>query len=200
MLFDETLLRIKARLRALFPADWLGVAGDKFRQTGAVLAEYSREHIRPEERLDELPDLAWNRVKGEANEKHSQALVNFADEEAKKIANELARRTADDQAREAKASADKMEAEARLSQSSDMAARIALVERCRALGVLPVWDQFGHMTFLKAPKNLDWNELTQKLLDAEEPTRIAGSRTQTSPAAARKSGSKRAKRPQRSKK
>jgi hypothetical protein len=126
-LFEETLLRINAKLRALLPADWLGVAGDKFRKTGAVLADYSREHIRPEERIDELPDLAWNRVKGEANEKHSQALVNFADEEAKKIANELARRTANDKVREAKASADKMEAEARLSQSNDLAARIGLV-------------------------------------------------------------------------
>ncbi len=152
-----SLFNIGARLRALLPSDWFGVAGKRFLKTGEVLAEYSREHIRPEEKVEELPDLAWNRVKGEANEKHSQALVNFADEESKRIANELARRTADDKAREARASANKMEAEARLSQTSELTARISLVKECRALGVLPVWNRRGAITFLKAPDGLDWS-------------------------------------------
>jgi len=133
-----------------------------------MFADFSRDHIRPQEKLEELPDLAWNRVKGEANEKHSKALLNFADEESKKIANEIARRTVDEKVREAKASATRLEAEARLSQTNEMLARVTLVERCKSMGVLPVWNRSGEMTFLNAPANFDWDGLTQRLLSQDE--------------------------------
>jgi hypothetical protein len=140
--------RIRVKLRALLPEEWFGAAGEKFRKTGEVLAEYSRDHIHPEDKVKEFPDLAWSRVRGEAYEKLASALKNFEDVESSKIANELARRTADDKAREAKASADKMESEVRLSQASEFKGRIELIERCRQIGVLPVWNAAGEMTFI----------------------------------------------------
>jgi hypothetical protein len=128
--------------------------------------------VRPEERLVEAPDLAWNRIKGEANEKHSQALVNFAEEEEKRIAIELARNTLGNQIRASKAAADKLEAEARLAQTNELAGRLELLERCRQLGVIPLWDNAGRMVFSKSPKDLDWDGLEQHLLLGAEETPV----------------------------
>ena len=50
------------------------------------------------------------------------------------------------------------------SETNEMLARITLVERCRQLGVLPVWHAPGKMTFLKAPADFDWQALTSKLI------------------------------------
>jgi hypothetical protein len=41
-------------------------------------------------------------------------------------------------------------------------------ERCRQIGVLPIWSRSGKMTFVKAPQDFDWDGLTQKLVTAEE--------------------------------
>jgi hypothetical protein len=85
--------------------------------------------------------------------------------------NEIAKRTADHKVREAKASAEKMEADARRAQTNEMMARLALVERCQQLKVLPIWDKNGQMTFLEAPENYDWEGFKHVLLSASEPNR-----------------------------
>lgn len=165
---DSLAIRIKARLRGLLPTDWMGKAGDQFRKTLQALGAYSKEHIRPEERLEELPDLAWNRVRGEADEKYSQAMLNFAKEESTRIENEAAKRVAEYKLREASASADESEAEARLAQTNELMARINLADRLKQTGLLPIWDESGKMIVVRAPSNLDWDELTARLISTEQ--------------------------------
>jgi hypothetical protein len=166
-LFDH----VKAKLRALLPTDWWGEAGDRFRATGLVLSEYNRDHLHLGGKLDEAPDLAWNRIKGEANEKYYNSLKSFEEIESVKLANELARRTVEDKIREAKATADKAESSARLAAADEMKARLDLLARCKDLGVFPFWDATGNMRFEKAAANVDWDEISNKLLaeSAESP-------------------------------
>lgn len=90
-MFDlaEFLTRVKAKVQALLPEQWRGEAGERFRNTLAGVSDYSKKNIRVTERLEEAPDILWDTLK----QKSSQALLNAAEEEQKRIETELARRT-----------------------------------------------------------------------------------------------------------
>ena len=45
-----------------------------------------------------------------------------------------------------------------------MDARLQLFDKLRLRGALPVWDDEGNMTVLKAPSNFDWDTLQNRLL------------------------------------
>ena len=96
--------------------------------------------------------------------KSSEALRNAAEEENKRIASELARQALPDKARQEKATAERMETEARISKIKEIEERVALVERLRAANSVPIWDAHGNMKILKAPSNYDWDGLTTALL------------------------------------
>lgn len=158
-MFDGAL---KVKIKAL----GLRLPGRKLHDTLKAISLYCQKHIQPKVNLEELTDLTWKRARGEGNEKLAQALKTYAEEEFQIIANLLAQRTADHQVRASRASADKLESEARLSETKELSARLDFVERCRCLGVLPIWNKSGHMTVIKAPELFNWNELAAYLLGA----------------------------------
>src|ERR1039457_540080 len=112
------LMRVRAKVRALLPEHWRGAAGERFRQTAATISEYSQEHVRVRERMEEAPDVIWDSLK----ERSSRTLVNAAEEEGKRIASELARQTLTDKTRQERATAERLEAEARISKISEIQA------------------------------------------------------------------------------
>ena len=104
--------------------------------------------------------MLWNTLK----EKHSRTLVNFADEEQKRIAAELSKMTLQDKVRQEKATADRMEADARAAILKELEGRIAFVDKLRELRLIPLWDARGNMMFVKAPPNYDWDGLAGEML------------------------------------
>lgn len=156
--------RVLAKVRALLPKQWRSEAGRKLRDAVGGISEYSQKDIRIRERLQEAPDVLWNTAKV----KSSEALLKAAEEENKRIASELARQTLADKARQEKATADRMETEARISKIKEMEERIAFVEKLRAANAVPVWDRHGNMKVVKAPPDYDWDGLTSALLEAAD--------------------------------
>ena len=169
------LMRVRAKVRALLPEHWRGAAGERFRQTAATISEYSQEHVRVRERMEEAPDVIWDSLK----ERSSRTLVNAAEEEGKRIASELARQTLTDKTRQERATAERLEAEARISKITEIQARLTFVERLQGVGVVPVWDIQGNMMFIKAPDSYDWDGLKNRLLigtDVSVPPNASSSR------------------------
>jgi len=154
--------RIVARVRAILPEHWRGNAGKRYRETTEVISAYSKKNIRIKERLDETPDVIANTLKLKSND----ALLKAAEEENKRIANELARETLSDKARQEKATADRMETEARTAKIKELQERITLVDKLRAINCIPVWDKEGNMRVLKAPAYYDWDGLTSAIVQS----------------------------------
>jgi hypothetical protein len=156
--------RLKARIVALLPEQWRGDAGKRFRETIDAMSEYSGKNIRIKEKLQEAPSVLWETAKI----KSSQALVNAAEEEQRRIDTELARRTLADKARQEKATADKLESDARVSIIVEMEARLQFVEKMRGMNIVPVWNSQGQMTFVKTPPAFDWDGITQRLITTRD--------------------------------
>lgn len=158
------LTRLRISVRALLLEHWKGQAGQRFRETVNTVSEFTKEHVKPGERLKEAPDMLWDTLK----EKSSRTGVNLADEEQKRIASELARRTLEDKARQESAIADRLETEARMAKIQEQQTRLDFVEKLRKINVVPVWDARGSMIFAKAPTDYDWDGLTSRLLQARD--------------------------------
>jgi hypothetical protein len=158
------LTRLKVRVAAMLPEHWRGSAGQRLQETINTLSEYSEKNIRIKDKLEEAPNVLWETLK----ERSSRALVNAAEEELRRIDIELARQTLADKARQEKANADRLETEARVSRVNEMEARLCFVEKLRRLSTVPVWDHRGRMMFVKAPANFNWDELTQRLITADD--------------------------------
>lgn len=158
------LTRVTARIRALLPRHWRGHAGQRFRETITTISEFTKEHVRVAERVQEAPDVLWDTLR----EKGSRALVNVADEEQKRIAIELARVTLRDKARQERATADRLETEAKIIKIHELEARFALIEKLRTLNVVPVLDSNGTMTLVRMPADYDWEGLVSRLLSATD--------------------------------
>jgi len=82
-----------------------------------------------------------------------------------------------------KATADRMEADARATKMKELEGRIAFVDKLRDLSLIPLWDARGNMLFVKAPPNYDWDGLARDLLtdrdlDILEPGRNDGTSNQ----------------------
>ncbi len=166
------LSRVMARVRAVLPEQWRGDAGRRYRDTIEAVSEYSKKNVRIQERLNEAPDVIVNTLKL----KSSEALLKAAEEENKRIASELARQTLSDKARQEKATADRMEIEARTAMVKEMQERITLVDKLRSVNCVPVWDNQGNMRIVKAPPNYDWDGLTSSIV---EPIDLSKSRSIT---------------------
>lgn len=148
------------KVRALLPTDWIGSAGTRFRKAFSTVGAF----LRVRELAQAAPDLALTALEGAATEKHSSALLNYAKRETETIETEFKRRTLESKARQEKATAEKLESEARLSQTKEVQARIELFEKLRAIDVLPIWDESGKMAIIKAPADISWDELQIKLI------------------------------------
>src|SRR5579859_3088238 len=101
----STLTRIVARVRAIPAVEWIGAAGIRFRRT---VGDFCRESVRPGERIEAGPDLAWSAVEGLAHEKRAKALKDYAEVAKDEAATELARKTLESKSRQESALADKM--------------------------------------------------------------------------------------------
>lgn len=159
--------RIKAQIWALLPPQWRGAAGTRFTRTIKAISDYSQTQIRPGERIEEAPELLWNFAKGSANEKQSRVLVNYQDEESKRINNKLAIATLRDKARQEKATATRLEAEAGIAQTKEIEARVDLVLKLKNLGVGLLWDDSQRMSIVKVGPEYNWNGLKEALLLSE---------------------------------
>ena len=148
-----------------------------FKATMDGISGYTQVHVRPLEKFEALPDLTWNLVQGEANHKHAQAVLNFASAESKNIENELARQTLADKTRQMKADADRSESLARQAVLDELMARVALVEKCRGAGVIPLWDKSGGMSLLPAPEHYDWDGLIALLTNGQAPSMVEEANT-----------------------
>ena len=147
-----------AKVRALLPGDWSGRAGDKFRQTAEAISDFAKSdaaRLKTEEALD----LSWKKFEGIASKEHAEAMARYADEENKRIDAVLKKRTLESKARKAEAEARITEAEAGLKEVALMQARIALVERLREQGLVPISDEKGSMRIVKAPSDFNWEAL-----------------------------------------
>jgi hypothetical protein len=161
----HAISRIVARVRAIPAVDWLGATGKRFRRT---LGDFCRDSLRPGERIEAAPDLAWKAAEGLAHEKRAKALKDYAAVAKDEAATELARRTLESKNRQEAALADKMESEARLAQVKEMEARLELVEKLRAVGAIPIWNKEGKMTIVKAPADFDWSALEGGIIFSHE--------------------------------
>lgn len=157
----------KLKVFALLKGDWTSSPGKRLLGTVRAISDYCQEHMQPITNLEELTNFAWSRAEGEAHEKRAQALKAYQEIESQKIANALAKRTAEDQARAIRATADKLELEAELTKTKLLMARVKLVEEIRRLGVTLVENKSGQITITEAPELLNWDELTAKLLADE---------------------------------
>lgn len=170
------LSRIVARARALPAADWFSSAGARFRRT---LADFCRISVRPGERLEAAPDLAWKAVEGLAHEKRAKALRDYAEVEKEQAETDLARRTLESKSRQEHALAQRMESEARVALLKELEARLELIEKLRGVGAIAIWDKRGKMSVVKAPPDYDWSTVettivfsheTESLLETSEST------------------------------
>lgn len=165
---ETTLGRIVARVRCMLPKDWLGRAGKRFRQTTTAISDFSEQHIRLGEKVGAAPDLVWRAIEGAASEKYAKALKDYAEEEKDRLDSELKRRTLESNARQAKATADKLESEARTAQINEMDARLSFFDKLKQRNAIPIWDDNGNMTFAKAPNDYDWDSLQDRMLRTGE--------------------------------
>jgi hypothetical protein len=161
----NTLSRIVARVRAIPAVDWVGSAGTRFRRT---VADFCRLSLRPGERIEAAPDLAWKAAEGLAHEKRAKALKDYAEVAKDEAETELARKTLESKSRQESALADKMESEARVAQVKEMEARLDLVAKLRVVGAIPIWDKKGKMTIVKAPPDFDWSALESGIIFSHE--------------------------------
>ena len=159
------LARVNAKVRALLPEHWHGETGKLFRTTIDSISEYSKKNVRIAERLEEAPELGWNSLKV----KSSEALLNAAEEENKRIATDLARQTLTDKARQEKAAADRMETEARISKIKELEERLMLVEKLRGANSVPVWDAKGNMAGSQSTARLRLGRTDKTVVTSSRP-------------------------------
>lgn len=171
------LTRVRVHVEALLQKHWRGTAGRRFRRTITVVSDYTHDKIRPAEKLDEAPDLAWKAVKGAALEKHARALKEYAEEENERIDAELKRQTISSKSRQEKATADKLESEARVAKIKELQERIKLFDELKRFGAIPIWDSDGNMRVIKAPAAFAWDELQQEILKGETLPQLSDSST-----------------------
>jgi hypothetical protein len=162
---EGVLNRIKARIRALTPGDWLGKAGESFRRTLDAINTFSREHVRLEDRIKDTPDLLWNAAQGAANEKLAKAQLAFAEGEDKRIESELRRRTLVAKVRQELASASNLESQARIQQIKEVDAIVDLYLKLRSANVMLCKDPAtGLIHVSKAADDFDWEMFRDALL------------------------------------
>jgi hypothetical protein len=91
---SSVFTRLVARVKALRPKDWLGLAGKRFRAGTQKLSEFAEEHhLRLGEVMDEGVELARIKVTGLASQEHAAAEKSYAEADDKKIDTELKSRS-----------------------------------------------------------------------------------------------------------
>jgi hypothetical protein len=152
--------RIRARIRALWSQDWIGSAGERFRETTHAINEFAKESsVRRNEIFEAGVELGWRNLQGVATVEYAHAVEEFAAAENAKIEAELHRRSVESRVRKEIAEAQKSEAEASIARIREAEARIALFKKLNELGVALEFRSDGTMVVQKKPDSCDFNEL-----------------------------------------
>jgi hypothetical protein len=144
---DTIVRRFSARIRTIFEGDWISpvAIGELFRRGISAVSSINEEYLRVQDKAAEAPDLAWRAVQGLAEEKHAKAMADYARAENDEIDLALKRRVFEDKARQERAAADKLEAEAAVAKLNELKARAELARELRDLGVKLVVDSAGRI-------------------------------------------------------
>jgi hypothetical protein len=151
------------RVIALFPADWRGRAGERFRKTLSAVSAFARRHrLEPSDLVDESVGLGRRKIEGLANKELAAAARDFADAEQTKIETELKRRSLESKVRFE-------EATARLEEIRVLTAELSLMRQLSELKVLLRYDERGNLTVLQAPDGCDLTGVVERrLLDSSD--------------------------------
>jgi hypothetical protein len=151
--------RLLVLLRSLFPTNWLGTAGERFRKVTEEIAEFSSgQGIHPSP--NETIDLVRTKLEGNARRDLAAAVKDFAEAEQHKIESEFKRRALS-------AELSRKEAEARLAQIRRIEAELELLTKLRECGVVLTRDQEGNLTISPAPANYDYEALANRLKEED---------------------------------
>ena len=160
---EDVFTRLVARVKALLPNDWFGLAGQRFRAgTQAVSKFAEKNNLLPEDLIQEGVELGRLKLTGLATQEHAAAEKNYAEAakaftetEDKKIETELKKRSLEidiskKEADVAKAHAEarKANAEASLAETQTLDAQFELRKKLAAAGMLLVRDERGTLTIL----------------------------------------------------
>jgi hypothetical protein len=155
--------RLVAAVRALLPVDWLGRAGNRFRDTSEAISEFAEQHgVRPRDLAEQGVELGKRKLEGLANKEYAEALKNFADAEQKKIEATLQQRSFESKVRKEEALARKEEAEARFALLKVVNAEMDLLVRLKDTRVVLHQDAAGNLTVLPAPPTVDMVKLAER--------------------------------------
>jgi len=159
---DGLITRLIARVRALFPRDWEGHPGNRFRRTTQRISEFAEKHrLTPQELLDEGVELGRAKLRGVATHEFSQATKNFADAEKAKIEAELQRRSLQSDVEKREAEGHKARVDARLAELNLIRAEVDLLKTLQEIGVVLHRDMNGNLTALPLPPSCDLMELVE---------------------------------------
>jgi len=152
-----------AHVRPLLPTDFLGRAGNRFRETTQKVSDFSTEHrLRPGYLADKSIELGLNKLDGLANKEYAAVLRDFADAEDHQIETELKRRSLESKIRKEEADARAADAKARQEELSVVNAEFELCKKLKEAGVVLSRDAHGNLTILPAT-GCDLNELADQL-------------------------------------
>jgi biotin carboxyl carrier protein len=163
----SSISRLVARVTAVFEADWFGMAGERWRQTVSKLANLNRKHLQLEDKAGQAPDLLWRAGVGFATEKHAKATADYEKAENDRIDAALKRRVLEDKARQERAMANKLEAEAVQARIQEIKARVALDRELEGLGVAIQLDSDGTIRAMRYSLRRS-DAVAGGLLDMEE--------------------------------
>jgi biotin carboxyl carrier protein len=163
---DSSIFRFIARVKAIFEVDWAGQAGERWRRTIGAMSRFNRAHLQLDDKAKAAPGLAWGAVEGLATEKRAKAAADYSKAENDRIDAALKRRVMEDKARQERATANKLEAEAVQARIQEIKARVALARECEGLGVAIVIDSDGTIRVCSATGQR--SDIVKSLLNIDE--------------------------------
>ena len=162
---EDTVARLVVRIKALFPADWLGRAGEQFRAGTQAVSDFAvQNRLLPEDILQDGVALGRRKIEGLATVEHAGARKSYAEAEKafqegeeKKIEIELKKRSFEVEISQKEANVDKtheetrkLKAEADLAEINALKARIELQKTLADAGVALHRDESGNFSVLPA--------------------------------------------------
>lgn len=155
--FSDKTMTIIVRIRALFPNDWTGSPGKRFRKTTQAISDFADEHhITSAELLHDGVDLGRQTFEGfTSHHEYAEALKNFAKDERVRLETEVQKRAMGTKFRRQTGEARKPEEEALFAEIS-----IAeLVGKLQDAKVLLRRDAQANLTALPVPHGISLGDL-----------------------------------------
>lgn len=150
---DDLWIWLVAHVQVLLPEDWLGAAGELFREGTQVISQLAVTNgVMPEDLLEEGLDLGRRKLTGVATKEHAEAEKNYAEAakaftevEDQKIETELKKKVLEFDVQKRQAEARTARANAEIAEIKAVKARIVLEKKLREAGVSLYRDQQGNL-------------------------------------------------------